>query len=156
MRRALENSALRVDGLDALGQGNGLLQVEPAWEYLTKMKDHQARDIRFDISVNSERFSRGIYLRQTHESRIKNTFNVSVSVVFKPKTTTPETKVNFEQRLVLRASESWVTCAEYLELVGSGKDFAVSVDPRGLAYNAVHTAVIRAYEYVGQVCVDVM
>jgi hypothetical protein len=39
----------------------------------------------------------------------------------------------------------------YLELVGSGKDFSVTVDPRGLAYNAVHTATVRAYEYVGKV-----
>jgi hypothetical protein len=77
------------------------------------MRGHQAREVKFDVAVNSERFTRGIYLRQAHESRVKNTFNVSINPIFKPKTA-PEAKVNFEQRLVLVASEPWVTCAEYL------------------------------------------
>lgn len=155
MRRAIENSALYIPSIDKLGQGHGLIQVVGAWEILsssastlsspsTSSNDNTEDwgDISYSVSIDSERFERGIYLRQAFDTRVANTFKVTVEPVFH-EDTTPETKINFEVRMKLTSTVPWVLCPEKVEMVQGGKTFNVVVDPCALAENAVHTGTIK-------------
>ena len=48
-------------------QGHGLLQVEGAFEYLSKFQDCQDRDIRFAVSCGNS--SKGIHMRDFYEEK---------------------------------------------------------------------------------------
>lgn len=85
VRRVLENSALRIDGVESLGQGSGLIQVKKAWSSMkAQFLEEDAvvkqtwADVTYEIKVSSGRFSRGIYLRQPVESNTANIFKVSI------------------------------------------------------------------------------
>jgi len=145
VRTAIENSAKWIDGVHALGQGHGLLQVPPAWELLKRRAADTHADVSFSVGLGSERFDRGIYLRQLEESSHKNTYNAQVTPVF-PEGTESAAKIDFEKRFVVRATEDWVTCPPYVEMVQAGKSLPITVDCRGLPKGAVSTAMVRGYE----------
>lgn len=47
IRRALQNTAKKMDSLSNLQQGHGMIQVDKAWEYLLANKDDPYEDVRF-------------------------------------------------------------------------------------------------------------
>jgi tripeptidyl-peptidase-2 len=144
MRRVLEGSAKLYPDVHVLGQGHGLVQVEAAWELLSDLVHSDFSDVSYSIYVNSERFSRGIYLRQLEESRAKNTFSVTATPVF-PRHTPADRKHQFEQRLVLCASQPWIQCPAAVDMFTAGKTFSIVVDPCQLAVGEVHVGFVRAF-----------
>ena len=50
-------------------QGHGLLQVEGAFDYLSKFQDCQDRDIRFAVSCGNS--SKGIHMRDFYEEKTR-------------------------------------------------------------------------------------
>jgi len=147
VRRAVENSAKIVDNVDILGQGHGLIQVENAWELL---KNHNAidgsdwSDIGYKIDLGSERFVRGIYLKQYVETLTANTFKCTVSPIFHDETS-PDVKVKFEVRVKLSCSVSWIEIPEHLLMTEAGKTFSIFVDPTKLS-SGVHVGFVKAYD----------
>ena len=155
MKRAVENSAKHIENVHVLGQGHGLIQVEEAWQMLqmwcppasslpSLSTDRLSGDVRFKIAVQSERFTRGIYLRQAEETSNANTYKVDVQPIFH-ESTPPEQKVQLELRLILRSTASWVTCPDFVMMASGGKLFSVCVDPRSLPAGSVYVAFVRAY-----------
>ena len=84
IRRVVERTAKIIPSVDRLGQGHGLIQVQDAWyalaneykspDYITKFPHRQ---VSYDIEVltgQSGRPTRGIYLRQPHETDVCNTW----------------------------------------------------------------------------------
>lgn len=147
IRRAVENSAKIVDSVHILGQGHGLIQVENAWELL---KNHNAKDgsdwsdIGYKIDLGSERFVRGIYLRQYQETLTANTFKCTVTPIFHDEVS-PDVKVNFEVRVKLSCSVSWIEIPEHLLMTEAGKTFSIYVDPTKLS-SGVHNGFVKAYD----------
>jgi hypothetical protein len=149
IKRAIENSAKVVDGVDRLGQGHGLIQVQAAWDLLKAMGDSNSGGVKWphvgiSVSISSERFSRGIYLRQPIEASTANTFKVDLEPVFHDDVTSMQ-RVEYEQRLQFRTTAGWVTCAEHALLAEGGKTINVHVDPRQLPVG-VHVAFVKGYD----------
>lgn len=143
VRRAIENSAKYVPQINVLGQGSGLVQVDKAWTLLEKLNADIWKDVWYKVSVNSERFARGIYLRQPHEASTASSFEVTVTPQFH-EDTLPATKVKYEVRVKLAPTVSWVKCAEHCVLMQAGKSVAVMVDPRALP-PGLHTAFVEGF-----------
>lgn len=61
VRRAIENTAQFMEGLDVFAQGHGLLQVEKAFEHLSAHSDACERDVRFHVTCGAS--NKGIHMR---------------------------------------------------------------------------------------------
>jgi hypothetical protein len=162
MKRVVENSAKVVDGVDRLGQGHGLIQVQAAWDLLKAMHCNASTTagtgmlgwgtsggvkwphVGISVSISSERFSRGIYLRQPIEASTANTFKVELEPVFHDDVTSLQ-RVEYEQRLQFKSTASWVNCAEHALLAEGGKVINVHLDPRQLPVG-VHVAFVKGYD----------
>lgn len=141
MKRIVENSAMLLQGVDRLGQGHGLIQVQSAWDLIVKGKDAKWKDVGFSVKVESQRFSRGIYLRQPLESNTADTYRVTITTDFHDDVS-PMAQTEFESRTLLSSTVPWVKCAERVLLVQGSKTLAIFIDPRGLP-PGVHVAFVR-------------
>ncbi|CAN0254327.1 unnamed protein product, partial [Ectocarpus fasciculatus] len=83
VRRALENTAKRLPGLETLVQGQGLVQVSAAFEYLTKHALDDSEDVEYKVCVRVtvSGGKRGVYLRQLDEVTRKSQWAVTVKPV---------------------------------------------------------------------------
>eukprot|EP00158_Paraphelidium_tribonemae_P009110 Partr_v1_DN28774_c0_g1_i4_m63419 putative tripeptidyl peptidase ii len=124
----------------------GFLQVEAAYEYLTKHLDDSSLDINFEVTVASNNGnSRGIYLREGIDTSRVFQGNVTVTPLFRKddKSLNPS-KLAFEQRLILTSSAAHVKVPDYLLMNSGGRGFAVRVDPTALS-PGLHFAQVEAY-----------
>ena len=144
VRRAVENGARLVPDVHVLGQGNGLIQIENSWEIYKQLQGTRWAGVHYKINVNGDRFKRGIYLRGSVETSVIDTFKVSVNPAFKEESS-PEDKIEYEVRLELESTQSWVQCPSNMLLVKSDKAFSTAVDPTQLGVG-VHVAFVKAYE----------
>ena len=177
VRRALEQTAKRLPNIDTLGQGYGLIQVNAAWSYLRNINScnsiaHSPKvdyeSIPIKVEVNSERFTRGIYLRHPYETSIVNSYKVDITPMFVacgeqltnsglPVHTNNilesrfiqgvdlTRQIHYERRVRLVSSASWIKCPSRMLLVQSGKQISIVVDPRELKYECVYSEFVRGY-----------
>jgi tripeptidyl-peptidase-2 len=142
IRRALENSARSIEGLDPFSQGRGLIQVDRAFDLCAALASAQRIEPRLDITLS--RGARGIYLREREESaRILET-TVRINPVF-PKSTDPRRKVDLERRYRLEATAPWIQIPKHLLLAHEGKSFGTRIDPTQLA-PGIHAAEILGFD----------
>lgn len=167
VKRALWNTATRLEHIDAFAQGNGLLNVERAFETLSV----QQVDTLVRYSVTVDQGAKGIHLRQVNA--VAKEYAVSVEPFFLndqdvgecfflsfgnsqqftcvyvcigiPSFVAPQEKIKFNVRITLCPSEPWVKCGTFLDLCNAPRLFNVTVDPTGLP-PGVHSARIRAYD----------
>lgn len=144
VRRALENSALRVPGVDWPGQGGGLVQVQAAWALMQTLAEDPMARLHMRVGVLGDRFKRGIYLRGAAETRVSDSFRAEVTPLFADAEGADD-KIAFEVRVTLESSAPWVQCPAQLLLGRGGKQFSVRVDPCALA-TGLHCAVVRGFE----------
>ncbi|KAK5983257.1 Subtilase-type proteinase, partial [Trichostrongylus colubriformis] len=86
LRLALENTAASKPNEEAFGGGHGLIQVLHAYEYMLSYQDILPPIFMSDISVRvkqSNRSSRGIYIRELFESRNLQEYTVTIQPKFK-------------------------------------------------------------------------
>ncbi|KAG4118359.1 hypothetical protein ERO13_D11G009700v2 [Gossypium hirsutum] len=138
VRIALENTSIPVGGLpeDKLTAGQGLMQVDKAYEYIQKSQDLSC--VCYQIKVNqsgkSTPISRGIYLREATACQQSTEWAVHVEPRFHDDASKLEQLVPFEECIELRSSNNAVVRApEYLLLTHNGRTFNVVVDPFNLA-----------------------
>lgn len=144
VRKALENTASFIDGIEIPAQGAGLMQVEKAFDFLVSYHDIQERDVRFQLQCGSCN-SKGIYLR-TKTNTSKHTFKVSVDPHFlNEDEVLPETKINFNMKLVLTCSSSFVEFPKHLDLSNFTRMFAVNIDTSSLE-EGLYCNFINAYD----------
>ncbi|XP_035787655.1 tripeptidyl-peptidase 2-like [Anopheles albimanus] len=144
IKRALWNTATKLDYVDKFAQGNGLLNVEKAFEHLVTYGDLLENKVRFAVTVGSNN-AKGIHLRQGVLTK-EEEFSVNIEpVLFNEKYAAPEDKLNFNVRLTLIPTESWIKCGSYLDLCYSARKLTVKVDPSGLA-PGVYRASVKAYD----------
>ncbi|CAH3119853.1 unnamed protein product [Pocillopora meandrina] len=145
IRRALENTALHVEGLDRLTLGHGLLQVDKAFDFCREFSRVPERDVRFQISCSSGK--RGIYLRESSQLCKPFFEQVSVSTHYDEDVANDD-RLNLNLRLSLVSSVSWVTVPDHFVLMNTTntvRNFYVKVDPLGLPHGA-HYAEVSAYD----------
>ncbi|MBA0831085.1 hypothetical protein Goarm_015575, partial [Gossypium armourianum] len=128
VRIALENTSIPVGGLpeDKLTAGQGLMQVDKAYEYIQKSQDLSC--VCYQIKVNqsgkSTPISRGIYLREATACQQSTEWAVHVEPRFHDDASKLEQLVPFEECIELRSSNNAVVRApEYLLLTHNGRTF---------------------------------
>lgn len=144
IKRALENTAFQLEGIEAFAQGRGLLQVENAYEYLTTYQNAQERDIRFNINCGTSN-CKGIYLR-TKKRVLNQEFSISVEPFFlNHDQVNPSKKINFNIKVILSCKGQFVRCPSHLDLSNLARVFAIKIDSSGLP-EGVHHTVINGYD----------
>lgn len=138
IKRALWNTATKIDYVDKFAQGNGLLNVEKAFENLTTYSGLIENKLRFAVSVGSNG-AKGIHIRQGQLTKPEE-FSVNIEpVFFNDKYAACADKINFNVRLTLIPTEAWIQCGSFLDLCYSARTISVKVDPTGLSVG-VHRA----------------
>ncbi|MEM7387478.1 MAG: tripeptidyl peptidase II, partial [Verrucomicrobiota bacterium] len=142
IRRALENTAVPQGEWPAVDQGHGLLQVEQAYDYL---KNHQKvasiPEIRARVNQNGKE-GRGVVLEGARAEE-ESTLRVSIRPVFQ-ENQSRQVLAAFQQRLVLKTSESWLEVPESLFLPNQRRSIDVRIDPSALP-PGLHTAEVCGF-----------
>ncbi|XVE58530.1 hypothetical protein DITRI_Ditri04bG0176600 [Diplodiscus trichospermus] len=138
VRKALENTSVPVGGLpeDKLTTGQGLMQVDKAYEYVQKCRDFSCvwYQIKINQSGKSTLTSRGIYLREASACQQCTEWTVQVDPKFHEDASNLEELVPFEECIELHSSDNGVVRApEYLLLTHNGRTFNIVVDPTNLS-----------------------
>ncbi|KAJ8930438.1 hypothetical protein NQ314_016765 [Rhamnusium bicolor] len=144
VRRALENTANFIEGVEIPAQGSGLIQMEKAFDYLVNYHAEQERDVRFQIQCGSAN-SKGIYLRSRLHTSL-HTFKVSIEPHFLDSDNVEaEKKINFNMKFVLTCSASYVNCPTHLDLSNVTRMFAIKIDTSFLT-EGLYSTFINAYD----------
>ncbi|KAJ2672729.1 hypothetical protein IWW42_002680 [Coemansia sp. RSA 1085] len=161
VRNAIERTGKAIGEL----HGAGLVQTDDAWQFMKKYVKRTFEDVRYTISIDDTSIARGIYLREPEESANVRFFKIMAAPVFP---TSPEAqaekdpqgehgqqenklKFDFEQRVLLVPSVSWVQVPNAIYVSSIGNTFTARVDPTQLEAGRLHTATIDAYD---SDCVD--
>ncbi|KAK1942457.1 Tripeptidyl-peptidase 2 [Phytophthora citrophthora] len=149
IRRALENTAVKVPGVEIYAQGKGLIQVLPAFEYLAgsnKFDGTKKFPLHYEIKTSSgEGNARGVFLRDSVDFAHDSTeVNVTLTPIFH-KRAVQEDKVHFEQHVRLVPSARWIDVGRSLALMQGGRAFKVLVETKHLSAGE-HYGEIVAYD----------
>ncbi|KAG0430430.1 hypothetical protein HPB47_022708, partial [Ixodes persulcatus] len=144
VRRAMENTALKVASWDPFSMGYGLLQVDKAFEHLLEHRDCPERDVRFRVNCGVHR--RGIYLREPHVVDKPSMCSVCIEpLLLNEQLAAAQCKIGYEQNLSLVCAASWVSAPALLSLSYVARTIWVKVDPTGLPPGA-HYAAVQAID----------
>ncbi|KAG3007822.1 hypothetical protein JG687_00013916 [Phytophthora cactorum] len=149
IRRALENTAVKVPNVEVYAQGKGLIQVLPAFEYLARSNSFDGTrkfPLHYEITTSSgDGKARGIFLRDSVDFAHDSTeVNVTVTPKFHKKAVQDD-KVHFEQHVRLVPSARWIDVGRSLALMHGGRAFKVLVETKHLAAGE-HYGEIVAYD----------
>ncbi|CAB4067190.1 TPP2 [Lepeophtheirus salmonis] len=143
-KRALANTAQYIKDHCEFAQGNGLMQVEKAFNHMVEYGEAVERDVRFVVSCNSG--SKGIHLRDRKALKASE-ITVKITPIFLNQESQPaDRKIKFNIQLSFSCDASWVKYPTYLDLMYDGRHIIVHVDPTGLPPGP-HTAFIKAYNF---------
>ncbi len=142
VKRALFNTAVLMPGQSRWTQGNGMIQIDSAYEHLVNYEEGDDRDVFY--SIRGPDGERGVYLREPYENNEALEQRISIDVNFHEDAPSRK-KVDTEVRLALSASEPWVQVTDFVNLTAGGKTTDIRVDPTGLGAGA-HFAEILAMD----------
>jgi tripeptidyl-peptidase-2 len=131
IRKAVQNTAQPVEGIDPAAQGPGLLQVDRAFEHLKEFASAPGEDLCYDVRIQGRETTRGIYLRESTDTLHASTFNVSVRPRFR-RSDPKSAQLALELPVTLQATADWIDVGDYALLTSGGASFEVRVDPTEL------------------------
>ncbi|TKR81539.1 hypothetical protein L596_015393 [Steinernema carpocapsae] len=149
VRAALENTAIPTRTGDTFVMGQGLVQIESAFEYL---KSDNARSgftpelygFKVEVAPNG---NRGIYLREFFETRKPQDFAITVEPMFMEcPDLKKECKLDFERHFLLECNADFVESPKCLELGAHSRSFSVRVDPTKLTPGQAYYTEIRGID----------
>jgi tripeptidyl-peptidase-2 len=144
VRRALQNTARRIEAADVFAQGPGLVQVDRAFDHLTAHAAAVGELLPIEARLANRSAARGLYLREPHEVDRPTETSIRVRPVF-PEVADNRSKVEFQLRLAIQSTSNWVTTGRFLLLTQGGGSFSVHVDPNELSPGA-HFAEVCGYD----------
>ncbi|KAI8983667.1 hypothetical protein BDB01DRAFT_850343 [Pilobolus umbonatus] len=129
----------------------GFLQVEKAWEYLQNYKNRDDLDIIFKTTVYKRGSQRGIYLREVDETSQIQYITTQVQPKFMGEVNWEEpkynqSKFNYDVRVALISTQSWITVPDFLYLHSSGNSFQIKVNPLSLSESKFHFGEVYGYD----------
>ncbi|CAO3640999.1 unnamed protein product [Mucor hiemalis] len=147
LKNAVVQSAKSVE--DPLGVG--FIQVDKAWEYLENFKERSDLDLLYKITVLKRGYMRGIYLRELDEVSQVQYITTKVEPRFMGETDPENPKYNqakfdYDVRVALVATESWITAPDFVYLHSSGNAFQIKVDPTALSESKFHYGSVLGYD----------
>lgn len=144
VQRAIVNTGKTLANVSARAQGDGLLQIDAAFDYVQKYKAVSSEDVNFDVAILGPSPRRGIYLRDACQMQEPSAYMVDVLPRFH-EDTDKSVLVDFEMRIRLEADADFVLCPERMVCAAASKSFKCKVDPTKLA-PGLHCATIRGYD----------
>ena len=140
VKRALEQTAHQLDGVEVFAQGHGLIQVDRAFDHLVNYHGQQERDVRFHVTVtNAGQTHKGVYMRDTCVAKCKE-FPITVEPVFlNNEERDAASKIKFNLQLTISCNASWVQIPKHFDLMYMARGFTVKVDPTGLSSGVHYT-----------------
>uniref|UniRef100_A0A0N4Z918 Tripeptidyl-peptidase 2 n=1 Tax=Parastrongyloides trichosuri TaxID=131310 RepID=A0A0N4Z918_PARTI len=150
MRMMLENTSLPLDSKksDSFGYGKGLVQIDNAFEYAKNSAfsfiDPDLTGFEIGIGNNTKK-PRGIYLRESYETKKPKEHFVTVTPKFRPLSDV-EKQINFEANCILTCKDSFVKYPKFVNLPSDGKQFSIFVDPTQVPPGTVKYTEIIGYE----------
>ncbi|CAN4087751.1 unnamed protein product [Withania somnifera] len=144
VRKALENTSIPVGALpeEKLTAGQGLMQVDKAYDYLQKVQNlpcvwYQVKIKQAGITskpTSSAATSRGIYLREPLYCHHSTEWTVEIAPKFHEDANNLDQLVPFEECIELHSTgEAVVRAPDYLLLTHNGRNFSIVVDPTTLS-----------------------
>lgn len=128
IRRAVENTAHLVPGVERLSQGCGLLQVTAAFQHVVDYQHNKAFGLKINVRSNG---LLGVHLREPHEvcNRSRHATKVYLNPGYHPDA--PQaSKVAFDTQIALVSAKTWFSVPAYYHF-GNGRGFELSVDLDG-------------------------
>ncbi|KAK3236845.1 tripeptidyl-peptidase II Tpp2, partial [Cymbomonas tetramitiformis] len=158
VRRALENTAKLTSTLsDAhLTMGRGLLQVGSAFQYLKRSAEEKwdELDVRYEVSTQVSgggEAGRGLIVREPMQWQQSA---VEAIVTVQPRMHEDADNVaqrgEFEEKLQLSSTASWLKCPTSLLLAHNGRSFTVRVDLEEAAKEALPQGGVAYAEVIGE------
>ena len=144
VRRALENTARPLHSSEVFAHGRGLIQVDKAFDYLKENVMANGELLRFEVDLPRRNDSRGIYLREPHETDRLVETRVRIQPKWHDDADNRE-QVDFQMRVGLESTAEWVHAPGHVLLVSGGKQFEVEVDPTQLD-GGVHFAEVLGFD----------
>ncbi|MCL4177805.1 MAG: S8 family serine peptidase [Verrucomicrobia bacterium] len=144
IRRAVENSARPIPGVEVFAQGRGLIQVDHAFEQCLALGRESAAAPRLEVTLPRQRNARGVYLREPEETSRPLDVTVRVSPHFS-KSTDNRVKVDYQRRFRLESSAAWIEAPGHLMLAHAGRSFELRIDPTQLD-PGVHYAEVTGFD----------
>ncbi|KAK3220700.1 hypothetical protein Dsin_014670 [Dipteronia sinensis] len=137
VRKAVENTSVPVGGLpeDKLSTGQGLMQVDKAYEYVQKFQNFSCAwyEIKITQSGKPTPTYRGIYLREASACRQSTEWTVQVEPKFHEGASNSEELCPFEECIELHSNGNGVVMGpDCLLLTHNGRSFNIVVDPTNL------------------------
>ena len=137
VRRAIENSAVKVNGIEPWALGTGLLDVGAAHKLLVTFASSPAATMTISASIPANNGARGLYLRNPAHTEGVTSVNVFVQPKFHVDCDNEE-QVKFEVQMILTSSAAWCVVPRYMVLNSQGKGFDLVVDPATLPEGEAH------------------
>ncbi|PQO44372.1 S8 family serine peptidase [Blastopirellula marina] len=144
VKRAIQNSARSLQDGSPFSMGQGLLQVDAAFDWLAEHSEQIDARLRYEVKVATHRNDRGIYLREAADLATPTHAKIEVEPLF-PEDVASIDKSSFEMKVRLECDAEWVKSPEVFFLAYGGRDFEIEVDPTALPPGA-HYAEIRGYD----------
>ncbi|KAK3220701.1 hypothetical protein Dsin_014671 [Dipteronia sinensis] len=137
VRKAVENTSVPVGGFpeDKLSTGQGLMQVDKAYEYVQKFQNFPCAwyEIKITQSGKSTPTYRGIYLREASDCRHSRKWTVQVEPKLNEGASNLEELSRFKECIELHSTDKAVVMApDYLNLSHNIRSFNIVVDPTNL------------------------
>ncbi|XP_053618070.1 tripeptidyl-peptidase 2 [Plodia interpunctella] len=149
VKRALENSATYLNHVEPWAQGNGLVNIEKAFEILSLYHDQPDRDVTFNIQCGASN-DKGIFLRPKIDDVPKD-IGITVEPQFLQNHLDAENKdmipkqISFSVRLALTCEAGWLSIPQHLDMMNAARSISIRVDPTSLSPGA-HFTSINAYD----------
>ncbi|CAN6252649.1 unnamed protein product [Urochloa humidicola] len=151
VRKAIENTAASISNApeEKLTTGNGLLQVDRAFEYAQQAKKLPL--VSYRISINQVGKSipklRGIYLRGSNACHQTSEWTVQLDPKFHEGASNLEQLVPFEECLQLHSTDtSVVQIPEYILVTNNGRSFNIVVNPANIS-SGLHYYEVYGIDY---------
>ena len=144
VRRAVENTALKVQNYDPHVMGHGMIQVDAAVAHLREHQHLVEQDIRFQIRVDDK--NQGVYRRIPKSQADAKVHTVTVEPKFlRDEDRDNSDKINFNLNLVLTCDAAWIDFPKLLTLPYTSRTFTIRIDTAGLDHG-VHYTEIQAFD----------
>lgn len=127
VRRALGNTGTHILGVEMPAQGDGLIQIEKAYDHLLNYSGEPDRDIRFQVTCGPNN-SKGIYIRSKMHAT-QHSFKVQVEPFFlDADNVEADKKIYYNQKFVLTCCSTYVVHPTHLDLSYGSRMFQINID----------------------------
>jgi len=143
IRRAIELTAQKMENVEVWAQGNGLLQIRKAYDYLVANKD--ITPFHLEGKFTDRNNARGLYIRERYEFESITEWTLEVNPIFENETD-KQYQIDFELRLNLKSTLSGVIVPEHCVLPSAGRTLKIRFDPTSFEMGTLYYGEIQGFD----------